>query len=85
LADNPEMSEIQFTASMEIEIQLRFAMRDRLIPKVREEYLKVGSFTSGYVLGVYQLTQRGRILLKDDLTQKKKFYSHFINDKVAES
>lgn len=62
--DNPERSDIELTASNENEIHLMYALHDGLIRKVREQLPKGGSFTSGTMIAVYELTPEGREFIR---------------------
>jgi hypothetical protein len=68
-AKNPEISEIQFTDAMENEIQLMNAIQDGYILKANVIHPSRGSYTSGYMLAVYQITEAGREFIRKWLSE----------------
>lgn len=62
--DNPKRSEIKLTASNENEIHLMYVLKDGLIHKAGEELPKGGSFTSGIMIAIYELTPEGREFIR---------------------
>jgi hypothetical protein len=68
-ANNPEVSEIQFTDAMENDIHLLNAIQDGYIRKTDVINPPRGGFTSGYMLAVYEITQEGREFIKKWLSE----------------
>ncbi|MDQ3966941.1 MAG: hypothetical protein M3275_00930 [Thermoproteota archaeon] len=51
-------------AGAQTEIQLLYVLQDGLIRKVKEYLPPGGSFTSGYMLSLYEITEKGRDFIK---------------------
>jgi HNH endonuclease len=70
-AKRPELSSVELIAGTQTEIQVMYAVDDGLIRKVNEYPAPGGSFTSGYNLALYELTEKGKDFINKWLSEDK--------------